>query len=747
MFAAANKIAGDSTAVAWLNDLKGGVAAAVVSVPLVVGFGLFAFAPLGERYAGFGVQAGLCAAAVASLTALLLGARSPLIFAPRSITSFLVNAIALQLVGITAAHHLDTPAQVLAVLLLTFLLAGAIQALFGALRLGDLAKYIPFPVIAGFQNGAALLLLFSQIDPLLGLHGHTADAGYWNRLHEIQPLTLAIGLASCAVMLYTGRLTRRIPATIVAVLGGCALYYLLAAMGFGHALGPVIGDIGSALPDTAFLRETAGALGALPLADLGPLILAWAITLALIGSLDALLVCKVLEHLSRRRSNGDRMLFRLGLGNCVAAGLGAIPSAVSLVSSQANHAAGGRSRRSVMIFVVLIVMAGIFAGNLIAIIPKVVIAALLMVTALHLFDRWTLRLIMQLARGKLAHRSAVLFDLAVVATVAGAAIFTNLVMAGALGVIAAIIAFLLRMSRSIIRRSYSGDAARSRKAREEKVMGILDGQRHRIRVFELEGVLFFGTAERLAVEVERAVENGADHVILDLRRVSEIDSTGAQLLSHLNDDISGRGRHLTLAAVDEHTRIGRSLKDMGVLAAFTHRRFFPDTDHAIEVAEDLLILAVAGANESGLEFPFHDLEVLEGASAQEIARLRPMFARREFAAGEAVFREGAPGSELYVIARGTASVKLRRGEGQGETRLVTFAPGTVFGELALLDTEVRSATVVADEPLVCFVLNAADFEKIKIAEPRIAILLLTNLARLLSERLRRSNRMIHQLDN
>ena len=78
---------------------------------------------------------------------------------------------------------------------------------------------------------------------------------------------------------------------------------------------------------------------------------------------------------------------------------------------------------------------------------------------------------------------------------------------------------------------------------------------------------------------------------------------------------------------------------------------------------------------------------------------------------------------------------------------MTFAPGTVFGEIALLDTEPRSATITADEPLVCYVLSADDFENIKKSHPPIAIMLLTNLGRELSSRLRRVNRIIYHLDS
>ena len=112
-----------------------------------------------------------------------------------------------------------------------------------------------------------------------------------------------------------------------------------------------------------------------------------------------------------------------------------------------------------------------------------------------------------------------------------------------------------------------------------------------------------------------------------------------------------------------------------------------------------------------------------------------------------VFREGDNSDELYIIAKGSASVRLRLAGTERETRLITFSPGTVFGEVALLDQEARSATVEADEDLVCYVFTRRNFDELTGAHPAVAIKLLTNLGREISSRLRRANRTIYQLDS
>ena len=124
-----------------------------------------------------------------------------------------------------------------------------------------------------------------------------------------------------------------------------------------------------------------------------------------------------------------------------------------------------------------------------------------------------------------------------------------------------------------------------------------------------------------------------------------------------------------------------------------------------------------------------------------------MLRRCVYAKGDTVFREGDPGQQLFVIAKGEASVRIRPAGATRDIRLVTFSPGTIFGEVALLDTEVRSATVQADEELVCYVLEHEVFQQLAGSHPDIAVTLLRNLGRELSNRLRRANRVIYQMDN
>ena len=153
------------------TDIAAGTTAAVLTIPVSMGYGLLTMYALGDAYLSHGVLAGLYSAILVPLVALLLGARTAMMYAPRSVVAFLLSAIVLQDVA-RARPPVADPADVYGTLTVVFFIvlgAGLFQMLFGILRLGVLVKYIPSPVMAGFQNAAAVLIFSSQLGPLLGL--------------------------------------------------------------------------------------------------------------------------------------------------------------------------------------------------------------------------------------------------------------------------------------------------------------------------------------------------------------------------------------------------------------------------------------------------------------------------------------------------------------------------------------------------------------------------------------------------
>jgi CRP-like cAMP-binding protein/ABC-type transporter Mla MlaB component len=391
-------------------------------------------------------------------------------------------------------------------------------------------------------------------------------------------------------------------------------------------------------------------------------------------------------------------------------------------------------------------MTVLFLGPVIGLVPRVVIAATLVVVAIQLLDRWSLQAIRRLLSRDFVYWKTMALDLLVVVLVATVTIVYNLVAGVAVGVAVAVLFFLLRMSKSIIRRTYRADVVRSRRTRDPRLMELLSGEGRKIIAFELEGPIFFGTAEYLAGQVETCLRDETSYIVLDLKRVNELDSTGARVILQVQAKLAGQGKRLLLSHAQDNSQLWSVLRDMGVATALARDALFADTDAALEWAEDQLILGSRSGIGLSDEVPLDRLTVLAGLTPAERALVGRTLVRRVYQRGDIVIKEGDTDRSLFMISKGTASVKVKLADQDREKRLASFSPGAVFGEVALLDEEPRSATVTADEELVCYVLDDAHFRALTDEHPSIAIRLLTNLSRELSRRLRKANAMISQLE-
>jgi len=721
------------------NDVVGGLVSSALAIPLALGFGMFVFVTLGDQYFAHGAVAGLISAFVAGAISLLLGDRSGTIYAPRITTTFFLGLLLVSLVHSPELAS-ASPSFKLISLFAIMMLAGIFQALFGLLRLGTLIKFAPFPVMAGFQNMAAVLLFLVQLGNVLGYDHNVPFTRAFGGLAAAKPLSGLVAAVTFAAAWYAGRLTKKVPPLLVGLGFGLVAYYGLAAAGLWSALGPTIG-----LPSTAVVmpqpyRDLVDPAVVRHLFTIAGTILSGALALAIIAAIDAMLCAKLASRPGDARSDSNRMLVRLGLGNAASAAAGGITAGINIGPTVANRIFGGHTWISVAVNAAAVLVTILFLVPLVTHLPRAVISALIMVVAVQHIDPWSKQATTRLLDGKTGQKAALALDLSVALVVSILSITVNIVLAVFLGLALAILLFLFRMSHSSIRRRYRCDAFRSRKARGVEELQILEKQGSSILVIELQGALFFGSAERLAQEIDLETAQKTQWIVLDLRRVTEVDSTGVRILADIDADLARRKVRLALV-FHEGSEIAQRLAELPGRRA-------PDVDRAVEWVEDELLNGAAGvvssASGSTAELPFEDVSLLRYFAPEQIRRLHPHFERAEWAAGSTIFKAGDPGSHLFLVTRGRASVRLiseRR-----NIRLATFAPGSVFGELALLDKGPRSATITADDDLTTWALSEQSFKALQTQSPDIAIAILSALGRELSGRLRQANLTIHQLE-
>jgi SulP family sulfate permease len=303
-----------------------------------------------------------------------------------------------------------------------------------------------------------------------------------------------------------------------------------------------------------------------------------------------------------------------------------------------------------------------------------------------------------------------------------------------------------QIGKTVIRRKYTGELVHSKKVRARETMRILEENGHLIKVYELSDSLFFGTCDKLLAEIEKDLDSFC--IVLDLKRVNTIDFTGAQLIRQIVDRINDKGHYLLLTYLDipgdrDKERLRSFMEDLGVTEAVGPDHIFPDTDYALEWAEDSLIKDITSGTQRGKHIlTLQDLSVFKDLSPEHLNLVNRYLRPVSFRKGEIIFKEGEPGDGVYFILSGYVSVFT----GGRALRLATFAEGVFFGEMAILEDQPRSATVRSETDTNLLFMDKNDFLHLTGSEPILAAHMLHMIARELSNRLRMTSAEVMALE-
>ncbi len=735
------------------GDLAGGVTAATITMPQCIGYGIIVFAPLGVGFAASGALLGLYTAVFAGFLAAWLGGNPIQITGPKApSTLVLASLVAVLAVNPHIPQSLAPRAAVLVGLVsITILIGGIFQVCLGTLRCGNLIKYVPYPVVAGFTNGIALLLVQKQLGPLLGLGGKSGFIATFTHLANIKPLTIVVGVATLTAIFLVPRWIKGIPGSIAGLLVGTGLYYGIGAVSGFASLGPLIGKISTEWPEPRVYLDLLRTLNSQQVWAFLPYLVIPGLVVGLLGSLESLLTCVAADHVSGNRHRSNRELIGQGIGNIVSSCFGGIFAAESVPRTLVNYRSGGRTRLSGMVCSVVILLVVMVLGPLVGKIPLAVIAGIIIAVAVTMVDPGTINIVKKLVSWTRQHHripfreeSDILFDLFISTSVAVITITFDLIDAVGLGVVIASLLFISKMGKSIIRRTYYGNQVHAKKRRPESHSAILEQEGRRIVVIELHGPLFFGSAESLAREVEGAWET-ADYYILDMKRVNEIDSTGANIVLHLINSAAVRQKHLLISYLKANPALWKFLEIMDLNKVLQKGLFPPDTDAALEWAEEDILARLGPSEGITGEVPLDRMEIIQGFTARELESLQRRLILRSYPKGERIIHKGEAGRDLFFLTKGLVTVKIRLPHGDRFKRLITFGAGVVFGEMALLDAKTRSADVWAEEDSEVLILPYPEFVAWSQAEPGAALKLIINIAKVLSINVRHSSREIRLL--
>jgi len=480
------------------HDLIAGLTVGLIALPLAMAFAIASGVP---------PQVGLYTAVIAGFIISAFGGSRTQIGGPTGAFVIIVSGIVIKF-GMPG-------------LALVGIMAGLLLLIMGLTGLGSAVKYIPRPVTIGFTNGIALLIASTQIKDFLGLTTPSVPSDFLSRIellaHHLttaRPETIAVGLASLAIILCLPYLTRRIPGAIV------ALVLLTAVSAAFHlhleTIGTKFGGIPRGLPHIALPNfHGVHVLTLLPSA----------FTVAMLAAVESLLSAVVADGMSGDHHDSNMELIAQGIANIISPMFGGMPATGAVARTATNIRSGAHTPIAGIVHAATLLLILLFAAPLASYVPLATLAAVLFVVAYNMGEWREIATIFHLSKT----------DIAVWFTTFSLTVFADLTVAVGVGMSLAALLYIYRVEP--VTTEY-----------------LRDGQAHilqdkeipaNVTILRIHGPFLFGTTEKLA-EATRDLNQLGDIVILRLRNMTALDATGVHAFEQFNTRLHITGRTLLL---------------------------------------------------------------------------------------------------------------------------------------------------------------------------------------------------------
>lgn len=517
------------------GDLMGGLTAGIVALPLALAFGIQAFGGVNDPSASsMGALAGLVGATMLGFFAAFFGGTHSQISGPTGpmtvITASLISGVWVSSQG--------NFSSVLLAMSMAGIFCGLFQILFGVIRIGKYVRYIPYPVLSGFMSGIGVIIILQQIYPLIGLKSPVLVVDmimeYPERAAEgVNWIALALGVATIAIVQFFPRITKKVPATLIAL-----IVVTVVSLFCGLPANLTIGEIPSGLPVPFFLKEGLSLEGI----NWWPLIQASIIpglTLAGLGSIDTLLTSVVADNITKTHHNSNKELIGQGIGNAVAGAFCGIAGAGATMRTVVNVKSGGRTQLSGMVHAVFLLAILLGLGALVKYVPLSVLAGILITVGWGIID----------FRGFRDIRKIPAADAFVLLLVFLVTVFVDLLTAVGIGMVVACVLFMKRAS-DVAESSYSNEELHPTDAESpwEDEDGMPDPVQHKIYIERFNGPIFFGSVTGFNRTIASIPED-AKVVIFRMRRVQFLDQSGIYAMETAIRELQARGTTVLMTII------------------------------------------------------------------------------------------------------------------------------------------------------------------------------------------------------
>ena len=545
-----------------LQDAIAGMIVGIVAIPLAIAFGISS---------GVGPTEGLVTAIIAGFIISAFGGSKVQIGGP-------TGAFIVIIYGIIQQHGLTG-------LLIATIMAGILLIFMGLFRLGNVIKFVPYPVIIGFTAGIAVTIFTTQMNDLFGMGIQDAPADfihkwicYFEHWRDINWWAFAVGVVSLLIIVFSTKMSKKIPGSLVAIVLMTLIVWLLREFG-GVTSITTIGDLytlpdGMPAPHLPALHLAEGETLFNLVRDLFPS----AFTIAMLGAIESLLSAMVADGVIGDKHNSNTELIAQGVANVVVPFFGGIPATGAIARTMTNINNGGRTPIAGIIHAVVLLLVLLFLGPLVGMIPMACLAGVLIVVSYNM-SGW--RSFLWLAK---APKS----DFIVMLVTFVLTVIFDLTIAIEVGLLLAVILFLKRTNEATVIRSFS-DEIDPTYHNDVRLHGNDLDMLHippHTEEYEIDGPYFFGIANKFDEISQRIGADGQKVRILRMRKVSFMDSTGIHNLEQLYLRSQRCGMTLVLSGVNKH--VFKTLEKSGLVQLIGRENIRDHINGALARAEEIV---------------------------------------------------------------------------------------------------------------------------------------------------------------
>ena len=504
----------------FIADLMAGIIVGIVALPLAIAFGIAS---------GVSPEKGIITAIIGGFIVSFFGGCSVQIGGPTGAFIIIVYGI-IQQFGLQG-------------LAIATVLAGVILIGMGVLRLGTVIKFIPYPIIVGFTSGIALVIFTTQMKDLFGLSMESVPADFISKwiaygkvVSTIHWGSLIVGLLSILIIIFSPKVIKKIPGSLIAIVGMTVVVYLLKHYAGMDGI-ETIGDrfqIQASLPTPEAISINLESIN---------LLLPAAFTIAMLGAIESLLSATVADGITGDKQNSNTELMAQGMANIVTPLFGGIPVTGAIARTMANINNGGRTPVAGIIHALVLLLILLFLGPLTKHIPMACLAGVLIIVAYNMSE-W--RVFTSLLKNPKS-------DVIVLLVTFFLTVIFDLTIAIEIGILLAMVLLVKRISEtstiSVATDELNMETDAEKTADNDKLILPED-----VEVYEIDGPFFFGIANKFEEMMRKQNVKRPKIRIIRMRKVPFMDSTGLHNLESLYRLSTKESIQLVLSGVNDKTK-------------------------------------------------------------------------------------------------------------------------------------------------------------------------------------------------